>query len=188
MTKPAKTHIERSIIVPIVADGAIAGPIADGRLIPVLILDTAGRPEMAEAIRVHKHLTPGDAKTRWAVSRENKDHVALLLTLVRPVEAELALLFSIENEGILVENILTGGGVYLQSGTIGDRVSTTMDAARVLVEVPDTGFRHHWDNLLRERMAAVVARRLGVSRRSARPIAERMISAMREFTEFRMPR
>jgi hypothetical protein len=45
VTKSRKTTVAGSLVVPIVGDGAIAGPIADGRLLPVLILDTSARPE-----------------------------------------------------------------------------------------------------------------------------------------------
>ncbi len=61
MTKPRKAQVAQSLIVPIVGDAAMAGPVADGRLIPVLIVDTSKRPEVAELIRVHAHLPPGDA-------------------------------------------------------------------------------------------------------------------------------
>jgi hypothetical protein len=52
--------------VRIVADGAIAaGPIGDGRLIPLLILDTTERSDLEEFIRVHQFLSPGDVNFQW---------------------------------------------------------------------------------------------------------------------------
>ena len=47
--------------VPILADAAIATEkIGNGKLIPVLILDTSERPDVAELIRIHAHLPQGD--------------------------------------------------------------------------------------------------------------------------------
>src|SRR6266536_2220208 len=55
--------------VPIVADGAMAGPVAEGANIPLVILDTSKRPDIAEAIRVHAYLPPGDVASSWGESR-----------------------------------------------------------------------------------------------------------------------
>ena len=127
MSKPRKVTMARSLVVPIVGDAAIAGPIADGRLIPVLILDTSARTDVAELIRVHELLPPGDAQSQWGLSRDNDDDVMLHLKFVRPMDLELILLLSVERQAILVEGMLSGGGVYLQSGVVGDRLSTTLD-------------------------------------------------------------
>jgi hypothetical protein len=63
---------------------------------------------------------------------------------------------------------------------------TTMDAQRVLVELPDTGFRPQWERLLLNRMTAVMSRRLGVTRRKARPAAEVVIAEMGKLAGLRM--
>jgi hypothetical protein len=186
MSKPRKVTMLRSLVVPIVGDAAIAGPVADGRLIPVLILDTAERPEIAELIRVHELLPPGDAESQWGFSRENKDHVMLHLRFVRPMEVELILLFSAQEQAVLVEGMLSGGGVYLQAGAVGDHLSTTLDSPRVLVELPDTGFRPHWEAFLLDRMTRLMSQRLGTSRRGARTAAEAVITQMKEIAQLRL--
>lgn len=188
MTKPRKTTADRSLAVPIVGDAAIAGPIAEGRLIPVLILDTKSHPEVAELIRVHAHLPAGDARSQWASSRDNDDDVMLLLSFTQPMDVDLILRFSIEREAILVETMLNGGAVYLQAGEVGDRLMTTMDAHRVLVELPDTGFGPYWEKLLLNRMTIVMARRLGVPRRVGGSAAAAVIGEMRKLVRLRMRR
>lgn len=186
MAKPRKTTVDRALLVPIVGDGAIAGPIADGRLLPVLILDTSDKPQVRELIRVHGLLPAGDARSQWASSRDDDDVVILQLWFERPIAADLILRFSIEHQAILVESMLTGGGVYLQSGRSGDRLMNTMDEPRILVELPDTGFRPFWDSLLLDRMTVVMARRLGVPRRKGRPAAAAVIDEMRKLARLRI--
>lgn len=186
MTGTRDVKFLRSLVVPIVGDAAIAGPIADGRLLPLLILDTGVRPEVAEVIRVHEHLPGGDAQSQWGFSQENDDDVMLHLRFVQPMDVELILLFDVRRQAILVDAMLTGGGVYLQAGVAGDRLITTMDAQRVLVELPDVGFRPHWEKFLLERTTTVVSQRLGVSRRKARPAAEALIAEMRKVARFQM--
>ena len=49
-------------IVPIVADAAIAsGAVGDGRLIPLVILDTTNRPDLVDLFTAHDKMLPGDA-------------------------------------------------------------------------------------------------------------------------------
>lgn len=187
MAKPRKTSAERALVVPILGDAAMAGPESDGRMIPALILDTSSRPDLTELIRVHKLLpSRGDVRCQWATSHKDGDTVILHLTFERPVAAEALLLFSIEHQAILVESMLKGGGVYLQSGEAGDRVMHTLDRPRIMVELPDTGFRPVWDDLLMTRMTAVMARRVGLPRRKARPIADELIAEIRKLAHLRM--
>src|SRR6266536_2359847 len=89
--------------VPIVADGAMAGPIAEG-------------------IRVHAYLPPGDVASSWGGIKGHPDDVFLVLDFERPIEARGVLRFSIANQGILVEAALTAKAMYLQAGKPGDRL------------------------------------------------------------------
>jgi hypothetical protein len=187
VTESRKVTYPPEMVVPIVADGAIAGHgFADGRLLPLLILDTSTRRDVAELLRVHEFLPVGDQRFQWARSRDTDDDVALYLRFIQPMDVELLLRFSVERQAILVEGILSGGGVWLQAGKPGDRLATTMDANRVAIELPDTGFRPEWERFLLKRMTRVMSRRLGVSHRSARPAARKVITDMQAVARFRM--
>src|SRR6201981_335379 len=101
MTKPTdKSSIAASDLIPIVGDAAIAGPVMEGMLVPLLILDASGRPEVDEIIRVHEPLSPGDVKYRWAEVKNKPDDVLLVLDFERPIEARVGLRFSIEKQAI----------------------------------------------------------------------------------------
>lgn len=177
---------DRGGLVRVLSDGALAGPVADGRLIPVLVIDTAGRPDIRELVRQHKHFSPGDAKHRWATSPEDEDLVVLMLTFDRPSEVDVVLAFSIEDEGILVDAIVRCGMVYLQPGTERSRVSTTVGDPKVLVELPDTGFGPYWDSLFEKRMANVIAAQMKVSSGHAKSRAKEIIAEMRQVTSLRI--
>ncbi len=156
-------------------------------MVPVLIVDTSRRPEVAELIRVHSLLPAGDATSVWAVSQDDDDTVFLALRFARPMELDMMLRFSITQQPMLVDAMLVSGRVCLQAGVAGDRLITTMDAKRLVVDLPDSDFRSVWDRLLLERLATDTARRLRVSRREARAIAEDLVAEMRSVTAFRMP-
>lgn len=175
-------------IVPIVGDALIAGPVAEGAGIPLLILDCRERSDLSELIRVHQHLPPGDVRFQWGQIDGRSDDVILELRFERPIETTAILRFSIEDQGILVEAALTGKAVYLQAGRPGDRLIHDPDRPKLLVELPETGFRPTWDNLFINRMTEVVSKRLGVPRKRAEPHARRLIDELRTVTGFRMPR
>lgn len=186
MMKPRKVKIDVSLVVPIVGQAAIAGPVADGKLIPVLTLDTSDKPQLGEIIRVHALLPPGDVKSQWASSREHADHVLLLLRFESPIELPIALRFSIEYEAILVEMIVKSNAVYLQAEEVGVGLALRMDQPRLVVEIPDNGFKDVWDELLHERMTTVMASKLGLPGRKAFGPASHVIAEMRKIAHFRL--
>jgi hypothetical protein len=185
MTKARKVAVSRELVVPIVHDGAIAGPMADGRLLPVLFIDTTERPDVRELFRVHQHLGSGDVEFDWGLSLESKDETILYLRFLRPVEVKVILLFDVRRQAILVEGILSGGGVYLQDARHGDRLSTTLDEYRILIELPDSGFRPLWDRYLLRRTTALLRKR-GVPRRTAPRVAATAIGEMKKIASFRL--
>jgi hypothetical protein len=116
------------------------------------------------------------------------DDVFLVLDFERPIEARAVLRFSIANQGILVEAALTAKAMYLQAGKPGDRLKHDLDRPKMLVELPETGFRSKWDELFLSRMTAVIRTERGLPRREAEPLARRLIEELRSVTTFRMPR
>ena len=94
--------------------------------------------------------------------------------------------FSIGKQGGLVDLMLMAKSVYLQAGVPGDRLLTTMDNPRILVELPDTGFQKTWGEIQLKRMSEVIRRRGGLSRSEARTAARKFIEQMRELGRIRM--
>jgi hypothetical protein len=173
-----------------VADASLAGPVLEGVNVPLVILDTRDRPDVAEAIRVQsvESLPPGDVDFQWFGRPGNTDEILLRLDLLRPIETRLILAFSIERQGILVEAALTARAIYLQAGKPGDRLKRDLDRPKMLVELPETGFRPIWDQLVVDQMTGVFARQSGLPRRKARPQAIAFLNEIKKLTDFRMPR
>ncbi len=133
----------------IISDAAVATiGVGDGRLIPLVIIDSAERPDIEELVRVHEHLPPGDVKVQWGDLKSAPDSIALFLKFTRPAEAFLVLNFDIVKQGGVVDQILSSRALYLQPGREGDRLSNTLHAKRILIEVPETGFGKTWDGIL----------------------------------------
>ncbi|MEU7613889.1 hypothetical protein [Micromonospora sp. NPDC049204] len=174
--------------MPVVADGSIAGPAADGRLVPLIIIDTTSRPDLDELVRLHSHLSPGDVTYRWGQPERNEDLVSLSLWFVRPIEARAVLLFSIEREGNIVDNALNSRAIYLQPGTQGDRLKHDPHRPKILIEIPDDDFREQWEDVAVRRLAKVIRRRSPIPRGEARRLAGQWLAQSREISGFRLPR
>ena len=170
--------------VPIVRDGAIATEqVLGGRLVPVLILDTSQRPDVAELIRVHQFLSPGDVASVWGYRSVRARTVGLVLDFLRPSQLKILLKFDITGQGLLVDSILDARAVCLQDGMTGDRLATTMDHDRMIVEV--TASPPKWNRLLRRELERDF-RRKGSTRRQASEAAERTISKWRHLQKMRI--
>ncbi|MBJ6750975.1 hypothetical protein [Geomonas anaerohicana] len=170
----------------IVADAAIATvTVGEGRLVPLVILDTTERSDVEELIRVHQYLAPGDVACQWGSLDKFKDKVALLLTFKKPAELVIIVEFDIPKQGILVDQAVSAKGIYLQAGREGDRFINNPDAPKILLEIPDTGFRGIWNEIFYKCMVTKMRDR-GLGRRQAKVAASDVIEKMREFGKFRM--
>jgi hypothetical protein len=142
-------HLREAQPARIINDAALATVgVGDGRLIPLVIIDSVERPDIEELVRVHEILSPGDVKVQWGELKSSPSSIALLLTFTRPAEALLVLNFDIVKQGLVVDQILSSRALYIQTGCKGDRLSNTLDAKRILIEVPDTGFSKTWDEII----------------------------------------
>jgi hypothetical protein len=180
-------HSREATPVPIVADAAISTVgLHGGRMLPVLLLDTSDRPDVAELIRIHESLGPGDVGVQWGKIDGHEGTVALFLNFIRPVELFLLLEFDIVRQGILVDQALTGQGIYIaRADGPNDRLKFDFNRPKVIVEVADTGFRQVWDVLLYEHLVKHF-REDGLSRRESRGAAHSLIKELRKIGSLRI--
>jgi hypothetical protein len=171
----------------IVADGAIArGDVGEGRLIPLVILDTAKRPDLEEYIRLHQFVRSGDLTTQWGQLDEHKDAVVLILSLVNPAEMVAIIEFDLEkSHGILVEQALSTKALYIQAGRQGDRLKQDLSVPKVIVELPDTGFRVFWDQIQLRHVTAKM-KRAGMGRADAKRAAKQFVEEIRRVAAYRL--
>lgn len=168
--------------VPIVADAGIATvAVGDGRMIPLVILDTSDRPDIDDMVLAHKHIQgQGDVRSGWAKPDTFFDAgiVKLVLTFEKPSHCVIILAFDIGTHGGLVDQLVSSQGLYIQPGRPGDRLRTTFDNPRVLIEVPSREFQSEW-NIMFRRATRKRFQKDGMSRADAKRATELMISEWR---------
>lgn len=183
-----KIAFDSEEIIKIVADGAFAtASIADGRLIPVLILDTSSRPDIEDLIKAHRDFSPGDAKSMWSQNIKGTEKVWLVISFERPSACRAILEFNIVKDGGTVDQIINSEALYLQSGKEGQRLSTTLgkEGVRILVEVPSSHFKPEWNERLYNTLVSE-GRRKSLSKALAKEYASGVIEDWRQVTGLRM--
>ena len=143
-------RVPKSALLEIVGDGAISSRLfADGRLLPVIIVDCEGHQGMREAIQVHKFQSIGDISSAWGRVSKYPNSVVLFMDLLRPIATSAVVLFDVETQGILVSSILASHGIYLQPLSSGRTVSEGIDNPKIVVEVPEADFDEKWESIYR---------------------------------------
>jgi hypothetical protein len=183
-------HPAEAEAVPVVADAGIATVgVSDGRMIPLLILDTSKRPDIEDMVKAHHAMDgQGEVKAQWGRPDTffDKGLVSLILTFEKPSYCLIILRLDIGKYGGLVDQIIRSQGVYIQPGRPGDRLSTTFDNPRVLAEVPSREFQPEWDRMLRKAMRKRFQREHGMGRSEAKLATERFISEWRDLSSKRI--
>lgn len=173
--------------VPIVWDAAVAcRGVGDGRMLPLLIIDTSRRPDIETMILAHKQTGPGDVSSSWSIpSRFDKSRVCLVLVQTKPSHCVIILEFNVQEQGGILDQIIQAQGVYLQPGRPGDRLANTLNKEKILVEVPSKQFRSEWDQIFRKQLRKKF-RGEGLSRLEARSSTEAFLKDWRQFGSLRM--
>lgn len=183
-------HPVEAETVPVVADAGIATVgVGDGRMIPLLILDTSKRPDIEDMVNAHHAMEGhGDVKAQWGRPDTffDKGIVSLILTFERPGYCLIILRLDIGKYGGVVDQIVRSQGVYIQPGRPGDRLGTTFGKPRVLAEVPSREFQPEWDRMLRKAIRKRFQREHGMGRSGAKLATERFISEWRELSSKRV--
>jgi len=62
----ALKHEWEGVPARIVSDAAVmTAGVADGKLVPLVIIDASERPDLEELVRVQQHITTGDVGVQW---------------------------------------------------------------------------------------------------------------------------
>ncbi len=173
--------------LPIISSAAIVSKgLADGRIVPVLILDSSKRSDFIELVKAHDFLPPGDVTVWWGrLEKSETDSVSLFLSFTRPAELTVYITFNIITEGVLVDLILSAKSVFLELGKLGDRYVVNSNNPSIHAEIPDTEFGAQWDKMFHETIAKNF-RKSGMAKKDATKSAKDAIEQWREIGKYRM--
>jgi len=174
------------ISLEIVSDALVAtGRIADGRLLPVLLVDCSSRTDVEDLIKVHANIAPGDVKIMWGKSSKTSKTIKLILSFERPSKCKAVLDFDILRQGGIVDQIMRCEAFILQCGKKGERFISTIDREKIVVEVPSRDALVLWNEELYKALEAD-GRRMGMDKKQAKEYSSGVIKRWRELGDHRM--
>ncbi|HCI6640827.1 TPA: hypothetical protein NPP35_001625 [Klebsiella variicola subsp. variicola] len=167
-----KVKIELNDYLNLINDGAIANTkTADGKLIPLLIVDTSVNKNLTHLVNMHEGNNIGDVTSLWAYKRFDHRYVSLVLFFERPVEMKLAISFEVLRHAPLIEGILISKALYLQPGKPGDKIGDDFSAPKILVEIPERTTFDIWESILNKAIKKKLKKE-GVQRKNLKKAAD----------------
>lgn len=175
-----KVTYTNSECLSLVGDGAIGDPrAADGRLIPVLILDTTIDESLLNLVKIHSESPPGDVESMWAVKRFSSKFVFLVLKFEKPVELRVVVKFTVKKHSNLIDGIIKARALYVQPGKLGDKLSHNPNAPKILVEIPSKSTFPKWDDMLTKHVRTKLKKE-GVGRKEIKKATVEYIETRRD--------
>jgi hypothetical protein len=177
-----------SATLELLSDGLVTNrTLADGRAIPILLIDCSSRPDIEDLIRSHEHIATDDVKIQWGKSSKNTDSVVLVLSFERPSSCTAVIEFDILKHGGTVDQIMRCEVVFLQSAEEGQRVASTLDKPKMVVEVPSKQALAAWNAHLFKVLESEGIKK-GMGKKEAKEHSRGVIREWREFGEQRFNR
>jgi len=174
-----------SATLELLSDGLVTNrTLADGRAIPILLIDCSLRPDIEDLIRSNEHITSDDVKIQWGKPSKNSDAVVLVLSFERPRKCTAVIEFDTVKHGGTVDQIMRCEVVFLQSAEEGQRVASTLDKPKMVVEVSSKQALAAWNAHLFKALESDGIKK-GMSKKEAKEHSRGVIKEWREFGEQR---
>lgn len=171
---------------PFISDGMFSVPgLAEGRLIPCLIIDKSIAPDVDVLCKAHSNSEPGDVITVWTrqLTLFKPKELVLKIQFKKPIETTFGIIFNISKHYSLVDAIINSQSLKIEAGNIGDKVSQQKNPD-ILLEVPRTDFVGMWENLL-ENTVYEKYKKDGLDKKKANSLAREHIKSMRDLFKIR---
>lgn len=177
--------ISEKLQLEIVSDALVSSlHIANGKNIPLIIINTLAHPVVETAILAHASVQNGHVRTIWGKSKDDR-FITLQFSFVDPVPKEFFVAFNIEKQCGLVDLIINSQLIYIQPGKPRDRLSNTMSSPRLMIEVPSIHFLKEW-KLIYLRVMTKHFRQMGLNKKDSKNATLNLYKELDILRNFRM--
>jgi len=172
--------------LPVVGDAGVGiEGFADGKIVPVVIIDAVNAPEVQELIKMHQHVEDGDAIFAWGYPRGDNLEMHLLMRFLRPMEVEFGIKFDLRKDVLLVDAITTAGVLHIQCGQPGDRFIHNLDAPQIHADVSSIQDKPRWATI-RDKIIVKRFRKFGLSKKAAQKAKDEYLKSILGLQDFRL--
>jgi len=179
-----KANLPKTILT-VVADATINNSYtAQGKTIPLVILDTTSHPEIDKAIELHRDVANGNCFTIWG-KLKNEKFLTLSISILEPSPVDFTIFFSAQLQAHIVDLVVSAQMLYIQAGKPGDRLKHDLEKPKILIEVPSEKFSNEW-KVLYLKIIAKSFINIGFSKTIAKKFAQDFYNEMRVIREMRI--
>lgn len=139
----------------------------DGIAIPVVILNTEETPIVNDIIEAHRSMQ-GEMRYQWGITSDY-EYAILFVESLAPIESKFSILFDLNKSLMVIDRIIETQLLIIQGGKSGDTMATTMKNMRILIEVPEDGFKKEWIKI-KEKVQKKQFKELGIKRKDLKTV------------------
>lgn len=127
-------------IVSIVSDSIIMQRnFADGKSIPLIIIDTEDKKEIERSIELHSGVKEGEVQFTWGRTPDFK-YILLYVESISPVEIKYMIAFELYKHCALLDIVLKSHLLYVQAGKKGDKLRDDLNKPKLLFAIPQSSY------------------------------------------------
>lgn len=156
--------------------------VADGKMLPVIFLDTTDRPDIDNFLENYEKLSPIEGDVSSVFGKKNhldNSSIQMILQFTKPIRCDIIINFLLEKYAPALDSIVRNQGCYIQSAKNGKRMSTTMGEPRIILEILTGDFKDKWEDIYFKATVNKFKKK-GVSRMKAKEMANQFIDEIRK--------
>lgn len=159
--------------------------VAEGKNFPVLFIDTKKREDIKDMIENHQCVSMGEVTTTFCEYKKDKSNLLILFQMKEPNICNFFIEFNLIYLGHVLDLLIKNQGCYIQSDFYGKRCSESMDAPKILVEIPNQHIIQKWRKQYRINIIEKYMKD-GFKRKEAIEYAENFINESDNIFNFRL--
>lgn len=177
---------EDDILTTVVNTGALSAyGVANGRTVPVVILQTDREKKIDAAINAHIGISNGNCDSQWGRTCDG-NKILLRLEFTVPVAITLIIPFDIISNGATIDQIIHTQCLYLMTGDPGMKLSQNLHKERILLEIPSREFVDEWRRLYKKKYCKHLKKTYHISSSAAEEVFEKIQSEFSCVKKLRM--
>lgn len=147
--------------------------VANGRTVPVVILQSDSESKIDAVIDSHFGMSEGNCQSQWGCTND-RNTILLHLEFREPVAVKIVIPLDIIHNGATIDQIIHTQCLYIMTGTPGMKLSQNLRKERILIEVPSREFADEWRKLYKKKYCKYLRKTHHISSKTAEEVFDKM--------------
>ena len=162
------------IIASVASTGSVSSTgIANGRMVPVVMLQSDEGKIIETAIKAHMGIENGSCQSQWGCTTDGNT-IILSLEISSPVAVKIMIPLDIIEKGATVDQIIHTQCLWLMTGEPGMRLSENLNKERILLEIPSREFASEWRRIYKKKYCNHLRKTYKMSHKAAEEVFEKL--------------